>query len=58
MRDRAGRIRDSRAARPRIDVDPLVVAARLGELVDALLGDLEPVARRDLAADPVRELVE
>src|SRR6185369_15161051 len=34
-----------------IDVDPLRVAGGGGELIDALLRDLEPVADRDFLAD-------
>ena len=34
-----------------IDVDPLEVAGRLGELVDPLLGDLHPVAVAEVFAD-------
>ena len=33
-----------------VDVDPLVVAGRVGELVDALLGDLDPVAVAEVLA--------
>src|SRR6202000_882039 len=35
----------------RIDVDPLVVLGVVGEAVDPLLVDLEPVAGADLLAD-------
>ena len=41
----------SAAARDRIDVDPLVIAGRVGELIDARLRDLEPIAYRELLAD-------
>ena len=34
-----------------VDVDPLVVAGELRELVDHLLGDLAPLPRPDLLAD-------
>ena len=37
-----------------VDVDPLVVAGRVGELVDVLLGDLVPVAGAELACRRVR----
>ena len=40
----------------RVDVDELVVAGRLGEPVDHVLGDLDPVADL-LLADPVLHLV-
>ncbi len=42
---------DSRAARSRIDVDPLEVPGGLGERIDALLGYLEPVGHADFLAD-------
>ncbi len=45
----------SAAARTGIDVDPLMIAGRVGELVDARLRHLEPVADGDLLADPVAE---
>ena len=42
VRDRAA---ERTVLRPlRVDVDPLVVAGRVGEAVDPLLGDLDPVA--------------
>ena len=34
-----------------IDVDPLVVAGGIGEVVDPLLGDLEPVAGLEWGTD-------
>ena len=34
-----------------VDMDPLVVAGRLGETVDALLRDQYPIADPDLLAD-------
>ena len=34
-----------------IDVDPLEVSGRLGELVDAFLRDLHPVAVAEMFAD-------
>jgi hypothetical protein len=34
-----------------VDVDPLVIAAELGEGVDVGLGDRAPIARADLLAD-------
>ena len=46
---------DSRAARAAIHVNPLVIAGRVGELVDARLRDLQPVADGDLLADPVAQ---
>src|SRR5215211_286384 len=39
-----------------VDVDPLVVTGRLGELVHVLLGDLVPVAGAELAADQSGQL--
>src|SRR4051794_14028797 len=39
-----------------IDVDPLVVVDRLGEGVDALLGDLDPWRDADFLADAPLEL--
>jgi len=36
-----------------IDMDPLMIARCVGELVDSLLRDLEPVADGDFVADPV-----
>src|SRR4051812_18865778 len=41
-----------------VDVDPLVVARDLGEGVDQVLGDLAPVARPDLLADQLLELID
>jgi hypothetical protein len=41
-----------------IDMDPLVVAGRLREGVDALLGDVDPLARVDFLADALREFRE
>src|SRR6266487_5118865 len=40
-----------------VDVDPLLVASRFGELVDAILGDFHPVADADLGADGALEVV-
>jgi hypothetical protein len=34
-----------------IDMDPLMVAAQIGEGVDVLLADLAPLARPDLLAE-------
>ena len=34
-----------------VDVDPLEVAGCLGELVDPLLGDLDPLAVAEMLAD-------
>ena len=39
----------------RIRVDPLRVVGRLGEPIDALLVDLEPLGRPELLADQVRQ---
>jgi len=55
-RQREKAVRDGaairRVARPlAIDVDPLEIVDRLGERVDALLGDLDPRRDRDLFAD-------
>ncbi len=44
------------AARVRVDVDPLVVAGRVGEGVDALLVDQQPVAVAEMLADGGLEL--
>ena len=41
-----------------VDVDPLVVTGRLGELVDPLLGDLHPLAGAELLAGRLGQLVE
>ena len=54
---------DGAAERPRrravdVDVDPLVVAGRLGELVDPVLLDGQPLAGAEILADRVGELVE
>ena len=38
-----------------VDVDPLVVARDLGELVDVLLGDLDPVGGAELRADQLAD---
>ena len=40
-----------------VDVDPLVVTGRLGELVDLLLGDLDVGAVSEMLADEPFELV-
>src|SRR5256885_3046594 len=49
MRDRAA---EGRALRPcRIDMDPLEVLDRLGEGIDALLGDLDPWRHADFLPD-------
>ena len=40
-----------------VDVDPLVVAGELGELVDVLLGDRAPLARADRLPDEPADLV-
>jgi len=39
-------------------MDPLVVAGRLGELIDPLLRDLHPAADPDLGADGRLDLIE
>ena len=39
----------------RVDVDPLMVARRLGEQIDAALIDLEPVALSEVLADGVEQ---
>ena len=41
-----------------VDVDPLEVVGRLGERVDPLLGDLDPVGDADLLADGGLDLLE
>src|SRR4051794_12745830 len=41
-----------------VDVDPLIVAGRLRKEVDALLGDIDPLACADLAANRRLELTE
>jgi hypothetical protein len=41
----------------RVDVDPLLVAGRFGELVDAILGDFHSVADADLGADSALEVI-
>ena len=43
--------------RDRVDVDPLVVAGRLRELIDPVLFDREPVARAEISTDRVEEFV-
>jgi hypothetical protein len=40
-----------------VDVNPLLVAGRLRELVDAVLRDLDPVADADLGPDSGSEVV-
>jgi hypothetical protein len=50
VRDRRLERRFRRSARG-IHVDPLTIAGGVGELFDACLGDLEPVADGDLLAD-------
>ena len=40
-----------------VDVDPLVVAGRLGERVDAVLGDLQPLGGAEVLAHGVGQLV-
>ena len=42
---------DSTAARAPIDVNPLTIVGRLGETIDAVLRDLQPVADAELFAD-------
>ncbi len=47
------------AARPfDVDVDPLMVASGVGELVDAFLRDFQPVAHHDFLARLPGELFE
>ena len=41
-----------------VDVNPLFVPGRLGECVDAVLGNFDPVADADLCADSGLELFE
>ncbi len=41
-----------------IDMDPLIVAGGLGELVDPLLVDVNPVARPDLRSNRCFDLAE
>ena len=41
-----------------VDVDPLVVAGDVGEGVDLVLGDVEPLADAQLLADPGLEVVD
>ena len=41
----------------RVDVDPLLVAGRFGELVDAILGNFDLVADADFGADSALEVV-
>jgi len=51
MRDRAAERRlASRAFR--VDVNPLMIAGRVGETVDASLVDLDPAAHERCFADP------
>jgi len=54
VRDRGLERRFGRRAHG-VGVDPLAVAGRLGELIDARLGDLEPVADRDFLADAIAQ---
>src|SRR5215217_4639540 len=62
-RQRAVAVRDRRAEGAvglgtlDIDVDPLVVAGELGELVDVRLGDLAPLARADHLPDEPADLI-
>jgi hypothetical protein len=42
----------------RVDVDPLVVAGRVGERIDLLLGHLVPLAVAEVLALGRRELVQ
>ena len=55
-RHREVAVRDRRAERPvlgplDVAVDPLVVERRLGELVDLVLGDRDPVGGAEIGAD-------
>jgi hypothetical protein len=42
----------------RVDVDPLLVARRVGKQVDLLLGHREPLAGAELLSDECREGIE
>ena len=59
-RHREVAVRDRRAERSRlgalgVDVDPLVVERRVGELVDLVLGDRHPVGGAEIGADGVEQ---
>src|SRR3546814_13861423 len=41
-----------------VDVDPLMVVGRVGETVDPVLSDLDPVRRSQRAADEVPEALD
>src|SRR5690606_41489303 len=41
----------------RVGVDPLVIAGRVGEPVDLVLGDVEPLSGAELLAHRVQQLV-
>jgi hypothetical protein len=56
-------VRDGRPERParrlvKIDMDPLVVAGRIGELIDAFLGDQNPIGLTNFGADETRQVVQ
>ena len=54
MRDR--RLERRLAGRARgVDVNPLVIAGRIGELLNAILRDLEPVADGDFLAHAIAQ---
>ncbi len=53
MRDRGAERALSRLGR--VDVDPLVVAGGVGELVDPLLGDLQPLRGAEIGPDGVQQ---
>jgi diguanylate cyclase (GGDEF)-like protein/PAS domain S-box-containing protein len=60
-RHREKAVRDRRAERTRfralgVDVDPLVVERRLGELVDLILGDRHPVGHAQIGPDGAEQL--
>ncbi len=55
-------MRDGRAERTfgstsRVDMDPLMVAGGVGELVDPVLGDLQPIAGSEVGANRGGDLV-
>ena len=57
MRDRAAE-RALLCGAFRVDVDPLVVAGGVGELVHLVLGDLDPVAVAEMLAGPGPQAVD
>ena len=56
MRDGAAERRLDGGPR-RVDMNPLPVFGRLGEEVDAFLGDRQPIADRNLASDLTPQLL-